>query len=434
MDNRPLHRKYTVKIVDDLINQINETAHDQELAKLFNNCFPNTLDTTVWHSEQDGVVDTFIITGDIEAMWLRDSTLQVWPYLELLPDEQIKQLLVGLINRQVKCILLDPYANAFNLTPIGSEWDGDMTIMQPLLHERKWELDSLCFHLKLATEYWLRTKDKTPFTNEFLLSAKLIYQTFIQQQRKEREDYYTFQRVSERATDTLADEGLGNPINPVGLIASSFRPSDDATIFPFLIPSNFFAVVELKRLAQLVTEIYADHKFAAQCLDLAQEVEGAIYKYGVHEHSQFGQIFAFEVDGFGSRVFLDDAGTPSLLSLPYLSAVEINNPIYQNTRKFILSKSNPWYFKGTKLHGVGSIHSGRKMVWPLAITMQALTSNDANEIKECIELLKSSHAGTYFIHESIHQDDEHNFTRPWFAWANTVFGELLLKIWRQTGF
>jgi hypothetical protein len=367
-------------------------------------------------------------------MWLRDSTAQVWPYLQLLPDAEVEQLIAGLIRRQAFCIAIDPYANAFNREPIGSPWAHDLTSMQPWLHERKWELDSLCYHLRLAYGYWQRSHDRTVFDQQWLRVVKIILSTFKHEQRFAATPNYTFQRITNVATDTLADNGLGNPVNPIGLIASSFRPSDDATILPFLIPANYFAQVSLRQLAHMLIALYADSELAHECNLLAQQITDGLANYAIVNHPQFGQILAYEVDGFGGQICMDDANIPSLLALPYLGALKANDPLYQNTRRFILSTANPWYFVGTELAGIGSIHTGRERVWPLAILMAGLTANSVDEIKHCLLQLKRCHFGRYFMHESIACNDVSDYTRPWFAWANTLCGEFLWKVWRQYRF
>ena len=395
---------------------------------MFSNCFPNTLDTTVEFDMVNGVPDTFVITGDIHAMWLRDSTAQVWPYLPFVNDDpDLFSLISGVINRQGKCIAIDPYANAFNKGPAHSEWSDDMTDMKPDLHERKWEIDSLCYPVRLAYHFWKRTGDKSFYTPEYEKALHLILQTFREQQRKENKGPYHFGRRTEKATDTLSGGGYGNPVKPVGLIVSSFRPSDDATILPFLIPSNFFAVETLRQMAEIFTKIKGDTAMASSCLKLAAEVRDALNQYSSEEHLDYGKILAFEVDGFGNKLFMDDANVPSLLSLPYLGCLSSTDPLYIRTRSFILSRDNPWYFSGKAGRGIGGPHVGEEMIWPLSIIMQALTSADEKEISECLRILKSTHAGTGFMHESFHINDPARFTRSWFAWANTLFGEMIIR-------
>ncbi|MEO5681861.1 MAG: glycoside hydrolase family 125 protein [Chitinophagaceae bacterium] len=425
-------RKFTSVHVEAAIEQIKKALPGKEISWLFENCFPNTLDTTVDVEMVDGKPDTYVITGDIDAMWLRDSTAQVWPYLSLVKgDEKLQQLIVGVINRQSKCIQKDPYANAFykDETKV-SEWKHtDITDMKPGIHERKWEIDSLCYPIRLSYKYWQLTGDITPFDNSWKQTIALIVKTFKEQQRKKSDGPYTFQRTTAWATDGVPLGGYGYPVKPVGLICSMFRPSDDATIFPYLIPANFFAVVSLKQAAEMINKIYSDSALANECAQLAAEIEKALQQYAVVQHPQFGRVFAYEVNGFGSYNLMDDANVPSLLSLPYLDAKPIGDPVYENTRKLILSDSNPFFFKGNVAEGIGGPHAGMQMIWPLGITMRALTSNSDLEIKKCLQMLVASHAGTGFMHESFHKDDAAKFTRKWFAWGNTLFGELILKLY-----
>ncbi len=406
---------------------------NKELAWMFGNCFPNTLDTTVDFSIVDGRPDTYVITGDIAAMWLRDSSAQVYPYLSLMKDDApLQQLIAGVINRQTKCILLDPYANAFykDATKV-SEWKSDLTDMKPGIHERKWEIDSLCYPIRLAYEYWKLTKDTAPFDAKWHEAIKLILQTFREQQRKTGKGPYHFMRRTEWQTDTVPGRGYGNPAKPVGLIFSTFRPSDDATVFPFLVPSNFFAVVSLRQAAEMVEQISHDPELAAQCRALADEVEQALQQYAIVNHPMAGKVYAFEVDAFGNHYCTDDGNIPSLLSLPYLGAVPVEDPLYQNTRKMLLSAKNPYYCTGTAGSGLGGPHVGVDMIWPLGVIIEGLTATNDAEIKQCLTTLQKTHAGTGFMHEAFNKDNPKKFTRSWFAWANTIFGELVLKTYQQ---
>jgi hypothetical protein len=421
-------RNFVSPAVEQTILTLKKQIADPELACLFENCFPNTLDTTVDFEMIDGKPDTFVITGDIDAMWLRDSTAQVWPYLPLVKEDgKLKQLVEGVINRQKKCIILDRYTNAFykDLTK-KSEWSSDITEMKPGIHERKWEIDSLCYPIRLAYHYWKITGDTAPFDNKWEETIRLTIKTFKEQQRKDGDGPYSFQRNTSWATDGVPLSGYGYPVKPVGLICSIFRPSDDATLFPFLIPSNFFAVVSLEQAAEMLNKIRSNATLATECVNLAKEVKEALRLHGVFEHKEYGKIYPFEVNGFGSVHLMDDANVPSLLSLPYLNAVKKNDAVYTNTRKYILSEDNPFFFKGKAAEGIGGPHAGMFMIWPLSITMRGLTSTDAKEVRNCLHLLKTTHAGTGFMHEAFHKDDASRFTRKWFAWANTLFGEFVL--------
>ena len=424
-------RKFHSKAVEAAIVEFQSKVKNKELGWLFENCFPNTIDTTVDFEMVNDKPDTYVITGDIDAMWMRDSTAQVWPYLLLIKkDKELQQLVTGVINRQVKCILKDPYANAFYKDENKvSEWKSDLTTMQPGTHERKWEIDSLCYPIRLAYNYWKLTGDATPFDAQWKDAIKATLKTFKDQQRKTGNGPYTFQRTTAWATDGVPLGGYGYPVKPVGLICSMFRPSDDATIFPFLVPSNFFAVVSLKEAAIMVKQIAKDDALAEELTALAIEVEKALQQHAIINHPQYGKVYAYEVNGFGSYNLMDDANVPSLLSLPYLNAVKNTDPVYINTRKMLLSTNNPFFFKGKAAEGIGGPHAGMDMIWPLSIIMRGLTSKDDNEIKLCIEMLRKTHGGTGFMHESFHKDDAANFTRKWFAWANTIFGELLWEVY-----
>jgi len=429
----PSDRNFTSKAVEEAIRNAKAKITDPKVAWMFENCFPNTLDTTVEFGTLNGKPDTFVITGDIHAMWLRDSTAQVWPYLSLInQDEDLKTLIAGVINRQTQCVLLDPYANAFNKTKEDEvHWMSDHTEMKQGLHERKWEIDSLAYTVRLAYNYWRTTGDATVFDTDWQKAAGLILKTFKEQQRKDGPGPYVFLRTTDRQLDTVSNGGYGRPLKPVGLINSTFRPSDDATTYGFLIPSNLFAVVSLRQLAEISAEITGDNAFATECKAIADEVEKAIEEYGIVEHPQHGKVYAYEVDGFGNHTYMDDANVPSLLALPYLGLVDKDDPIYLNTRELVWSHDNPYFFKGKAGEGIGGPHVGYDMIWPMSIIMRAMTSTNDNEIRWCIKTLRDTDADTGFMHETFHKDNPQNYTRSWFAWANTLFGELILKLINQ---
>ena len=280
----------------------------------------------------------------------------------------------------------------------------------------------------MAYEYWKICGDESIFGDEWIKSMELTLQTFREQQRKEGVGPYTFTRKTDRAFDTVGNGGKGAPVKPVGLIVSTFRPSDDATILQFLVPSNFFAVTSLRKAAEILTKVNGRADMAKQCTELADEVEAALKKYAVHNHPEFGPIYAFEVDGFGNQLLMDDANIPSLQALAYLGDVPADDPIYLNTRRFVWSDSNPYFFKGTAGEGIGGPHIGYDMAWPMSLITRAMTSTDDAEIKRCIEILMTTDAGTGFMHESFNVNDPANYTRSWFAWVNGLFGELILKV------
>jgi len=422
-------RKFTSPAVEDKIGEITGKLKDKELAWLFENCYPNTLDTTVSTSTRDGKPDSFVITGDIDALWLRDSTAQVTPYLPLAKnDEKLRMMIRGLIHRHAYSILLDPYANAFMHDPNKIGWESDRPKYKLGIHERKWEVDSLCYAIRLSHQYWKTTGDTSPFDAEWQRAMKLIVSTFRTEQLKSAPSPYRFIRQTTAMFDAPPFEGEGYPLKPCGLIRSAFRPSDDSTIFGFLIPSNMFAVVELRHLAEMAKTVLRDEAFARECGSLADEVEAAIMRYAVAEHPEFGKVFAYEVDGFGNRLFMDDANVPNLLSIPYLGFRSLSEAVVSNTRRMVLSDANPYFARGRAAAGLGSPHTGKRSIWHIGVTMQALTSNSEEEIMSCISTIKRTHAGTGFMHESFDPDGPAKFTRKWFAWANTLFGELIVKV------
>ena len=424
-------RKFVSPAVDEFIQSVKQRIADPEIAWMFENCYPNTLDTTVHFKEdggEGGVPDTFVITGDITAMWLRDSSAQVWHYLPLVNrDPRLKQLFQGLISRQSECIILDPYANAYLEDPNEvSQWATDDTEMKPGIHEHKWEVDSLCYPVRLAHAYWKETGDTTPFNDKWERAMDLVVQTFREQQRKHGHGPYYFERDGPKL-DLSKDSSYGIPVKPVGLIYSSFRPSDDATEYPFFIPSNFFAVTALRQMAEMFTKVRHNPAKAAEPEAFAAEVEVALNKYAVPEQlDRTRKIFAFEIDGFGNSLYMDDAGVPGLLSLPYLGICSPKDPVYVATREYAWSTENPWFFEG-KYSGIGSPHTGPDTIWPMGTILYGLTSTSKQEVAAALAQLKATHDGTGFIHESFHMDDPANFTRTWFAWVNSLFGEFIVQ-------
>lgn len=430
-DRRPkkADRKFHSAAVESLIIATSAAIADRELATLFANCFPNTLDTTVGPTIFEGKPDTTVITGDIDAMWLRDSSAQVWPYLPLAAtDTALRELLEGVIRRQTRCLLIDTYANAFmadlNASPLSWSLKDD-TEMKQGVAERKYELDSICYPIRLAYGYWKQTGDVRPFDSAWQKAMGLVVDTMSTQQRKHGPGPYHFQRASGSATDTLSGGGYGNPVRPVGLIASGFRPSDDACEFPFLVPSNLFAVTSLRQLAELSHVVLHDDALASKARDLANEVEAALRKFAMAQTPR-GTIWAYEVDGLGGKLLMDDANVPSLLGLPYLASSP-DKALYARTRGFVWSEQNSWFFKGSAGEGIGGPHEGKDSIWPMSQTVYALTSDSSVEIRKALVMLKASSAGTGFMHESYNKNDFAKFTRPWFAWANTLFGELIVK-------
>lgn len=432
----PADRRFSSPAVEEAIERVRKQIADAQLALIFANCLPNTLDMTVHPGTFEGKPDTFVITGDINAMWLRDSSAQVWSYLPFCKqDPRLSTLIEGVIRRQTRCILIDPYANAFqpdpNSKPLSWAVD-DKTTMKPGVGERKWEIDSLCYTLRLAHGYWQATGNTAPFDSAWQQAARAIVRTFREQQRRNDPGPYHFQRDSPIPSDSLMLSGYGNPARPVGLIYSGFRPSDDACIYPLFIPSNLFAVASLRQLATLADKVCHDTALAREAETLAQEVDAAVAQYGLIERAEHGRIWAYEVDGFGNSICMDDANAPGLLSLDYLGCVAPRDrDLYQRSRAFALSGSNPYFFRGSAAEGIGGPHIGLGYIWPMSIIIRAFSSMSDAETTQCLKWLRDSTGGTHFMHESFWKDDPTKYTRAWFAWANTLFGEMILRIAQQ---
>ncbi|WP_152393311.1 glycoside hydrolase family 125 protein [Paenibacillus guangzhouensis] len=387
-----------------------------ELVEMFRKCYPNTLETTVELLSDN---TTFVITGDIPAMWLRDSSAQVRPYIAASrEDEDLQRMIRGLIHRQAQYILLDPYANAFNKEPDGSGHQTDITEMGPHIWERKFELDSLCYPVQLAKDYWEATRDTKLFNDTLHEALCLIVQTMQTEQHHNEKSPYSFERSAEHRvlpSDTIPFRGRGTRTNYTGMIWSGFRPSDDACKFGFLVPANMFAVVVLGHIIEFATEIYLDFELESYARQLRDEIEFGIQTYGIFHHPFHGPIYAYEIDGFGNYNLMDDANVPSLLSIPYLGYRAADDSVYRNTRAFVLSQNNPYYYEGKYARGVGSPHTPEGYVWHIGLIIQGLTSVYQDERDEIIQMLLQTTAETGFMHESFDPQQPKTFTRPWFA-------------------
>lgn len=413
-------------VLEKAADRLKDQPH---LLETFQNAFVSTIDTT-WKQLPDG--ESFVITGDIPAMWLRDSSAQVRHYLPFVKeDEELRKLIEGLIARQMRCILLDPYANAFNEEANGNRWCEDRTQHLQMVWERKYEVDSLCYPVQLSYLYWKESGSSAIFTPSFHRAMDTVVETFRTEQRHFERSPYRFIRPEENCNgleqETLQNDGMGMPVNYTGMTWSGFRPSDDACTFGYLIPSNMFAVVILGYLAEMAEAGFGDQLLRDKALRLRHEIDYGIRHYAIWRHPVYGPIYAYETDGFGNYTLMDDANVPSLLSIPYLGYRPVEDPIYQNTRRFILSKENPYYYEGTVARGIGSPHTPENYIWHIALSMQGLTASTRQEAEEMIGLILSTDAGCARMHEGFDVNDPSQFTRPWFAWANSLFAELVYK-------
>lgn len=408
-----------------LIKKVEEAfPEDPRMVQLFINCFTNTLDTTVKRLE-DGT--TYIITGDIPAMWLRDSVAQIRPYLMAAgEDKEIADMLVGLVRKQCFYVNLDPYANAFNQEANGNCWEHDETDMLPWIWERKYELDSLCYPIQLAYLVWKNTGRTDHFDETFVKGVRRILEVWRTEQHHEERSPYHFVRKNCYFTDTLSRGGKGALVKSgTGLIWSGFRPSDDSCVYGYLIPSNMFAVVVLGYLAEIANQVLGDEALAAEAEAFRMEVKEAIETLAVVKNEYYGRIYAYETDGYGQFLLMDDANVPSLLSMEYLG-YDGDREVMENTRRFILSEGNPYYFKGKAAGGIGSPHVPPYYIWHIGLAVQGMTESSREEKLRILQLMRDTDGGTGMMHEGFHVDDPTKFTREWFSWANAVFCELVL--------
>ncbi len=407
------------------VDHVNELCGPklENLAKIFDTTFTNTLETTL---EKDDLQNIFVLTGDIPAMWQRDSTAQLRPYLIMAQsDPQIADLILKVVKRQFFNMNVDPYANAFNLTDNNHGHQTDKTEMGPWIWERKYELDSLCYPVQLAYLLYKNTGLTAQFDQTFVAAIKKLLEVITIEQHHEN-SAYRFERVDDRPEDSLTHDGRGEPVGYTGMSWSAFRPSDDACVYGYLVPANMFAVVILQNLHEIFTTILSEPELAAQAEKLASEIQTGIEKFGTTTNAAGEKIFAYEVDGLGNTVLMDDGNIPNLLSAPYLGYLAMDDPTYLATRKTLLSPENPYYYAGTFGAGLGSPHTPENYIWPIALSIQGLTQPDRAEKLRLLQLLAHNTAGTNMMHEGFDVENPANFTREWFSWANMMYCELLL--------
>lgn len=408
------------KFMDEISNSVQEYP---KWEAVFKSRFLDTLQNTV---KIDDNGTTFVLTGDIPAMWLRDSTAQLRPYLFLANQSpEIKSLIKGLIERHFQMIHIDPYANAFNETANNAGHQDDHTEMKPIIWERKYEIDSLCYPIQLSYLYYRQTKDTSHFNETFIQGIDDILTVWETEQHHETSPY-TFERDTWREEDTLTNEGRGTEVAYTGMTWSGFRPSDDRCEYHYLVPSNMFAVVVLRYLEEIFTEVLLDAERLERVQQLKEAIDAGIKQFGVVKNADGKDVYAYEVDGLGNYRIMDDANIPSLLSAPYLGYCSEDDPIYVNTRATILSEENPYYYAGTQASGIGSSHTPVDYIWHMALAMEGLTSSDRDEHKRVLDLMVSTDGGTGVMHEGFHKDDSTQYTREWFSWPNMLFCELML--------
>ncbi|MEV8376267.1 glycoside hydrolase family 125 protein [Kribbella sp. NPDC056861] len=405
--------------------EVRQATGDQVIADMFHRSMAENL-PAVAERLPDGT--TFVLTGDIPAMWLRDSAAQLRPYLVLCADDPaLQDVLIGVLHRQLEYIAIDPYANAFNREANGAGHTTDLTEMSPWVWERKYEIDSLCYPIELAYRLWRITGRDDVIDDRFRVAAAAALDVLETEVDHEANSPYRFVRPDDRPSDSLIRDGLGQPTRPTGMSWSAFRPSDDATEHGFNVPGNMFASVVLGYLEAIASEVLGDPALGERAKTLKVGIDEGIARFGTVDHPSLGRVYAYEVDGAGERLLMDDANMPSLLSAPMTGFASPDDPTYLATRSLLLSPENPYYYSGSHGAGIGSPHTPPDHIWPIALAVQGLTSTSADERQQLLELLRDTTGGTGQMHESFHTDDPANYTREWFSWANAMFCELCLR-------
>ncbi|KAI2776135.1 glycoside hydrolase family 125 protein [Daldinia loculata] len=447
----PECRTFNSSLIEDAINKTKSVIFDADLSRLFENTFPNTLDTAVkWrgvaanNSEEELA---FIITGDIDAMWIRDSANQIAPYKTVLKKktDDIASAFRGTINLQARYLIISPYCNAFQPPPesdISPAQNGGIYSVTPsydrnIVFTCNFELDDFGGFLQLSHDYYNATGDLDFFgkfqwiqaVQSILATSEEMRQPTYGPDGKWIPPVYTFQSQTMTGSGTLGNNGIGSPVNETGLVRSPFRPSDDSAIFDFQIPANMMLSRYLESTSDIMERLPNAPKGLAQKMrDMATEIREAINQWGIVTAPNGKKIFAYEVDGFGGQNLMDDANVPSLLSAPFLGYLDKNDTIYQNTRAFVLSRSNPWWCEGPHLNAIGSPHIRPGAAWPMSSIIRAMTSDDDAEIISAVKEVLSTTDGYGLIHESVDSFDTSNWTRQWFTWANGLFGQLIMDL------
>lgn len=394
-----------------------------KLAELYENAYLYSIRTVMDRCE-DGTYYGFV--GDIPGMWLRDSSTQVTHYLPLSKDAVVGDILEGLLRRQLMYIAIDPYANAFNRAENGNGHIDDLPLQSKWVFERKYEIDSLCYPIRLLYLFWKASGREELIREKLEETARIIVDQWrVEQYHMEKSPYRFIRPNPPVPWDTIPNDGLGSPVAYTGMTWCGFRPSDDGCTYGYLTASEMFAVVVLGYMAEMLEKVCGNASLAKECMDLRAEIDEGIQKYCIVEHEKYGRIYACETDGMGNYSLIDDANIPSLISIPYIGYADADDEVYQNTRRFLLSHDNPFYFEGACGKGIGSRHTPDNYIWHLSLAMQGLTSKDPEEIRELLEMIASTDAGTGYLHESFDADHPENYTRDWMPWPNALLVELI---------
>jgi len=398
------------------------TALGTEIGDRVDRALRRTLTDTIT-VDDDGA---FVITGDIPAMWLRDSTTQMTPYLRLVGESPaLAGVLWAVVARQFRLIEHDPYANSFNREPSGAHYDDHDLNADPLVWEQKYEVDSLAYPVTFAHALWRATGSTAVLDDR----AQRVFRTIVAQWTAEQDhdrSPYRFVRPGAIATETLARDGRGTPVAVTGMTWSGFRPSDDACTYGYNVPANLFAAQALLAIAAIARSVWDDGGLAADADALRAAILDGVSHHGIVPGPDGAPVYAYEVDGLGGVLLMDDANTPSLLSLPLDAPDVVDRSVWEATRSFVTSPANPYWYSGSVASGIGSPHTLPRRVWPIALAVEGLVSTSSARRRELLDLLVATDAGTGDMHESFDVDDPTQYSRPWFSWADAMFCELAL--------
>jgi len=414
--------KITQKPSNTTQQRISETHRRALLGRASVLCSKNywqTLQTCVERFEDSTV---FVRTGDIEGMWTRDSAAQLHPYIPLASDSpEFQSLLEGALRSQAKYIAIDPYSNAYHKT--WKNYDDARLLRGGYVFTGNYEMDSGAYFLRFLKSYADVVPTSAILREPQIHEAVTILMKLYRLEQNHSNSQYKYPLAPPWE---LPGGPNGKPVGYTGMVWNAFRPSDDPHTFGYHIPGNLFLASYLPFVGNVAKEVWQDEELARYAEELRNDILNGVERYGTK--SVDGKtVYCYETDGLGHCNLMDDANVPSLLSIPYLdpSGEHYNREIYTNTREFILSDKNPWFFQGSVASGIGSPHTGKNMIWPMSLIMQAFTTESPKEKLDLIKLVMNS-AKDDVLRESFNKDNKQKTTREWFAWPNALFAELVM--------
>eukprot|EP00930_Biecheleria_cincta_P003096 TRINITY_DN104030_c0_g1_i1.p1 TRINITY_DN104030_c0_g1~~TRINITY_DN104030_c0_g1_i1.p1 ORF type:complete len:541 (+),score=90.08 TRINITY_DN104030_c0_g1_i1:165-1625(+) len=377
---------------------------------------------------------TFVVTGDIDAMWIRDSAAQLHPYIALAQAEQkaggqslLRPILEGALRRQAQFIRTDPYANAFTM-----KWDSaadERLARGGYVFTGNYELDDGPYFFRFMAHLADAFPDSAVLHEQPVQEATRMLLALYRQEQHHAYGKSQYRYPKSPPYELGGPDGQGQPVGYTGMVWGAFRPSDDAQAFGYNVPANFFLATTLHKVEEIARSSWKDVDLASAAAHLRKDILQGIHKFATSKRPNGEMVYCYEVDGLGNCSIMDDANVPSLLSLPYLdpNASSYDRQIYKATRRLILSKENPWYFEGNSAKGIGSPHTGSDKVWPMSLVVQAMTADSLEEESSVLSILEGLNVFENGLTESFDVNDPSSITRPWFGWPNSLFGEHMMS-------